>query len=187
MYSATTIGVMQLLASQTAAFLALLLIASAVHKLLHPAHTQDIMQQFAGVPRRFAAFAWWGVSLAELLAGACLVMPGSRAAAALLALVLWSVYLALILRAIIQRRADVECGCSFGPNLRPLGTYHVARNAVLIGLAVLVAVVASSGGFEVRGSELLSAAAFLSLYAALDQTMGLRPLQSGRLPGGAPR
>jgi hypothetical protein len=175
MYSATTIGVVRLLASQTAAFLALLLIASAIHKLLRPARTQEIMQHFAGVPRRFAAFAWLSVSLAELLAGICLTMPGYRAAAALLAVVVWSGYLALILRAIIQRRVDVECGCSFGPNLRPLGIYHVARNAVLIGLAILVGVVAPSGGFEAQGSLLLAAAAFLSLYAALDRTMALRP------------
>jgi uncharacterized membrane protein YphA (DoxX/SURF4 family) len=187
MYSATTISVVRLLASQTAAFLALLLIASAIHKLLRPARTQEIMQQFAGVRRRFAAFAWLGVSLAELLAGVFLVLPGDRAAAALLAAAVWSGYLVLILRAIVQQRADVECGCSFGPSLRPLGIYHLARNAVLIGLAVLAAVVAPSGGVEVRGSELLAAAAFLSLYAALDQTMGLRPLHSGKLPTGALR
>jgi hypothetical protein len=81
----------------------------------------------------------------------------------------------------------VECGCGFGPNSRPLRVYHVARNAALIGLAILAGVVAPSGGFEVRASELLAAAAFLSLYAALDQTMALKPLHSGSLPTGALR
>jgi hypothetical protein len=51
---------------------------------------------------------------------------------------------------------------------------------MLIGLAALVAML--SAGFEATtptATELLAAAAFLGLYAALDQAVGAQPLLSG--------
>jgi uncharacterized membrane protein YphA (DoxX/SURF4 family) len=175
MTPATTIGVLRLLADQAAAFLALLLIASAIHKLVRPARTREVIEEFAGIPQRFAYLALIGVPLAELVAGVCLASPAGRTAAALLAALIWSGYLLLILRAIFQGRRYVDCGCSFGRSFRPLGTYQALRGAMLIALAALV--VALSPGSEgtavtaVTASELLAAAAFLALYAALDQAV----------------
>jgi hypothetical protein len=172
MTAATTIGVARLLAAQAAAFLALLLIASAIHKIARPARTREVIEGFAGIPQPFAYLALIGVPLAELLAGVGVGYPASRAAAALFAALIWSAYLLLILRAIFQGRRYLDCGCSFGVTHRPLGNYQVLRGAMLIALAIMVAALsAGSEGTAFAGSELLAAAAFLGLYAALDQAV----------------
>jgi uncharacterized membrane protein YphA (DoxX/SURF4 family) len=180
MTAATTIGVTRLLAAQAAAFLALLLIASAIHKIVRPAHTREVMQEFAGVAPRFAYLALIGVPLVELVAGFGLAVPAGRTAAAMLAALIWSGYLLLILRAILQGRRYLDCGCSFGPSLHPLGIYQTLRGVMLIGLASLVAALPPDPSATLStASELLAAAAFLGLYAALDQAMAAQPLRLG--------
>jgi hypothetical protein len=180
MTPATTIGVVRLLAAQAAAFLALLLLASAIHKLIRPARARAAVVEFAAIPQRFAYLALIGVCLAELAAGYGLLNPAGRTAGAVLAALIWSGYLLLIFRAILQGRRYVDCGCSFGHSVRPLGTYQALRGAMLIGLAAVVAML--SAGFEATtptAAELLAAAAFLGLYAALDQAVAAQPLLLG--------
>lgn len=180
MSPASTIGVIQLLASPLAAFLTALLIASAIHKLIRRARTQGVVRKFAGVPQRLSAIAVIAVALAELLAGLSLLVPTYRAAGAMLAALIWGGYLGLILRAIAQGRRDVDCGCSFGATQRPLGAYQVARNAVLTGLAAAVAAVSAvNAGGAVTASQVLASLTFLALYGALDQTMALQPPRAG--------
>jgi hypothetical protein len=53
-----------------------------------------------------------------------------------------------------------------------LGSYQVLRGVVLVGLALLVAALSPhAAGAAATASELLAAAAFLALYAALDQAL----------------
>jgi Methylamine utilisation protein MauE len=178
----TLVETIQVLAAQLAAFEALLLIASAAHKAANWASSQNVVQRFAGVPASLAAWGLAGAVSGELVAGVLLVVPAYRAAGAMLAALMWCAYLALILRAIVQGRRDVDCGCSFGSTPRSLGSFHVARNAVLLGFAVFVAAgSAVSGSVPVQGSQALAACALLALYAALDQVMALQPLRSGEV------
>ncbi len=107
--------VARLLICQIAAFLALLLAASAVHKGMRWADTKRVVQEFAGVPRWAAPAAAAAAALAESLAALLLFAPAYRRTGALLAALIWSAYLALMLRAIVRGRRDVDCGCSFGP------------------------------------------------------------------------
>ena len=90
-------------------------------------------------------------------------------------------YLWLILRAIAQGRRDADCGCSFGAGQRPLGAYHVARNAGLTGAALLVAAGAASATGPVIASQILAALALLALYGALDEVMSLTAPRAGAL------
>jgi hypothetical protein len=175
------LGVTRLLVSQLAAFLGLLLMTSSVHKGIHWTHTLRVVHDFAGVPRSASPFAVIAAALGELLAGALLFVPAYRLAGALLAALLWGSYLALIVRAILQGRRDVDCGCSFGPTQRPLGLFQVARNAVLVAFALLVAVSAANGGVPAPASQVLAACALLALYGALDQVMALQPLRRGEI------
>jgi hypothetical protein len=63
-----------------------------------------------------------------------------------------------------------------------LGSFHVARNAVLAGLALLIAwVSASSGSVSAQVSQVLGAIALLALYGACDQVMALQPLRTGEI------
>jgi hypothetical protein len=180
--AATTAGVFELLAAQLAAFQAALLLASGLHKLLRQARTRDVVHEFAGVPRSLAPFAVWAAAAAELLAAGLLCTPAHRAAGAVLAALIWSAYLALILRSIARGRRDVDCGCTFGGARRPLGTYPVVRNMGLAAMAAAVALgSASAEAPAVVGSQILAASALLALYCALDQAMALTPPRIGEL------
>jgi len=182
MTPASAIGVTALLASQMAALLAVLLIASAVHKLIRRVPAQRAVREFAGVPQRWSASAVLAVMLAELLAGLLLWIPTYRAAGAVLAALIWGGYLALILRAIAKGSREVDCGCSFGASLRPLGVYQLTRNAALTGVAAALAAVSSmNGSAAVTASQVPAALVLLALYAALDQAMALQPLRSGEV------
>ena len=145
-----------------------------------------MVREFAGVPRALAPLAVLAVALAELLAGALLLMPAHRALGGVLAASIWAAYLGLMVRAIAQGRRDVDCGCSFGISHRPLGAFQVARNAVLVGMGVLVSAGAlASGGSTADGpaiaSQILGALALTALYGALEQVMTLTPPRGGVL------
>jgi uncharacterized membrane protein YphA (DoxX/SURF4 family) len=172
-------GVDQILAAQLAAFLALLLTASAAHKWSRWEHTLGVARDFAGVPRAAAPAAAVGVGLAEWSAAVLLFLPAYRLPGALLAASVLTVYLALIARSLIAGRRDIDCGCSFGPARHRLGAFEAGRNAVLAGMALLVAASAVRGGPAIAPSQALAAAALLALYGALDQVMGLQPMRKG--------
>jgi uncharacterized membrane protein YphA (DoxX/SURF4 family) len=170
----------QLLIAQLAAFLALLLAASSIHKWLRFRHTRSVVHQFAGVPRAAAPWAAAAAALGELLAGALLIVPAYRSNGALLAALILGAYLGLIVRAIAKGRGDVDCGCRFGEgNRRTLGAFEVVRNTALVIFALIVAGAGTSAAAPVRGSQLFAACALLALYGALDQVMGLQPMRRG--------
>jgi Methylamine utilisation protein MauE len=172
-----------LLASQLAAFLTLLLAASAVHKGLRFAYTQRVAHEFANVPPAAAAGAVLAVMLGELSAGILLAVPASRPLGGLLAASIWGGYLALIVRAIAAGRRDVDCGCSFGTGRtrHPLGAFEVVRNALLVISALFAAGAAARVPAPVAASQALAALALLALYGALDQVMMLQPLRRGAI------
>ena len=172
----------QVLAAQLAVFQALLLAASAVHKAAAWSRSLAVMRQFGGVPRSWSSTALGTVIASEFVAALMLLIPAYRTAGAILAATLWTVYLGLILRAILQNRRDLECGCSFGPSSRPLGAFQLLRNAVLTAMAVGIAGISVvAGGVSVELSQVLGGVALLALYGALDQVMALQPLRSGEL------
>jgi hypothetical protein len=179
---ASMLGVSQVLVAQLAAFEAVLLLASGLHKVIRRDRTQAVVREFAGVPPHFAPLAVVVVALLELLASLLLWMPSYRVVGGTLAVLIWGGYLALILRAIAQGRRDVDCGCTFGAARRPLGVYQVVRNVVLTGVALLVAAGSAAGVTgPVLASQILAALVLLALYGALDQVMALTPPRSGEL------
>jgi FtsH-binding integral membrane protein len=172
----------QSFAAQMATFQAMLLAASAVHKAVRWTHSLTVMRQFAGVPGALAGTSLGVATAVELAAGALLMVPAFRTTGAVLAALIWTLYVALIVRAIVQGRRDVDCGCSFGPTSRPLGTFQIARNLVLAALALFIAWVSAFGGaIPAQGTFVLGGLALLALYGALDQVMALQPLRSGEM------
>ncbi len=84
--------------------------------------------------------------------------------------------------ALAQGRREVDCGCSFGPTSKPLGSFQIARNLVLAALAVFIAwASAFRGTAPTQGIFVLGGLALLALYGALDQVMALQPLRRGEL------
>jgi Methylamine utilisation protein MauE len=176
------VGAVQSLTAQMAAFQAFLLAAAAVHKAARWTHSLTVVQQFAGVPGTLAASSLGAATAAELAAGALLLVPAYRATGAVLAALLWTLYVALIIRAVVQGRRDVDCGCGFGPTSRPLGRFQIVRNVMLAALAVCIAwVSAFHGAAAIQGTFVVGGLGLLALYGALDQVMALRPLRSGEL------
>ena len=169
------------LAVQLAAFQAALLLASALHKAMRLERARTAVHELAGVPRHLASGAVALVAGAEAATALLLCMPAHRAAGGMLAAMIWASYLVLILRAIAQGRSAVDCGCSFGAAPRPLGSYQVLRNAALtcMGVSVATFAAATAGDTAPGPQTLLAAFALLSLYAALDEVMSLRPLRTG--------
>jgi len=186
MSAASTAGVMALLAAQLAAFLALILLASGVHKLIRRDRSQAVVREFAGVPRVLAPLTVLAVAVTELLAGLLLLTPAYRAVGGVLAALIWAAYLGLIVRAIAQGRRDADCGCTFGIAHRPLGAFQVTRNAVLVVMGALVSggallSLGSTAGGPAIASQLLAALALAALYGALEQVMALTPPRGGVL------
>jgi hypothetical protein len=172
----------QSFAAQMATFQAMLLAASAVHKAVRWTHSLTVMRQFAGVPGALAGTSLGVATAVELAAGALLMVPAYRTTGAVLAALIWTLYVALIVRAIVLGRRDVDCGCSFGPTSRPLGSFQIARNLVLAALALFIAWVSAFGGaIPAQGAFVLGGLALLALYGALDQVMALQPLRSGEM------
>jgi hypothetical protein len=130
------------------------------------------------MPARATAYGVVTVCALEALSAALLMAPSYRQLGARLAVVVLALYLGLILRAILLGRRDVDCGCSFGAPRRMLGEFEVARNAILLILASLVAV-AGNPAAPASLSDILAAIAFLALYGAIDQVMGLEPMRKG--------
>jgi len=168
-------AVAELLATQLAAFLALLLATTAAHKGWRFAHARSVAHEFAGVPRAAAPAAVLFASLLEAGAAVLLIVPSGRASGAWISTLVLSGYLALIVRAIAKGRRDVDCGCSFAPSRHPLGAFHIVRNAALALASLAVAITTRSGAVPVPPSELVGACALLALYGALDQVMSLSP------------
>ena len=174
------VAVIQSLAAQGAAFLALLLGASAVHKVARWSRSRVVVRGFGGVPGVFADAALAAAVAAELAAGLLLLPASTRALGAGLAAAVWTVYLVLLLRAILHGRRDLDCGCSFGAAHRPLGAFQVTRNAALVAVAAGVAAASVWRDVPpVAASQLLGAGALLALYGALDQVMALEPVRAG--------
>jgi Methylamine utilisation protein MauE len=166
------------LLAQLAAFLAVLLAASAAHKALAWRRTWTVVQNFAGVPRAAASAAVVAACAIEGVAGLLLLLPDHRRLGGLLATAILAPYLALIARAVAQRRGAVDCGCSFGASSRRLGTFEIARNSALLAAALLLFAFADAIA-PLAPSQLLAACALLALYGAVDQLTALQPMRRG--------
>jgi hypothetical protein len=180
--AASVAEVLGSLSAQIAAFLALLLAASAAHKVLGFTRARSAAHEFAGVPRTAAAAAAAAVIFAETLGATLVIVPSWREAGAWLAAALFGAYLGLIARAIVERR-EVDCGCSFSNAPHPLGAFEATRNGVLVVLAMLAALSsAADGAWPVSASQAVAACALFALYAALDQVMGQGPVRKNTSP-----
>jgi len=160
-------------------FMALLLMATSAHKLFHFKRARNSAEVFAGVPPALGGAAAGAVLVAELLAAVLLLIPAQRTMAAAMAAVIWSGYGFLMIRAIAQGRAAVDCGCSFGAAHAELGVFQIFRNGVLIALVMFCGAAPLVPSGVAISWQILAAFTLFALYAALDQVMSLKPLRSG--------
>lgn len=114
-------------------FLALLLGASALHKVLARERLGPIVARLAGVtaPLGFVLLAL--AATVEALAGISLLLPPLQAGGACVAAMLWTVYALALLR---HRGKVLDCGCDFAAREAPVDSFTMLRPVVLAAIAL---------------------------------------------------
>lgn len=120
--------------------LAGVLLAAAVPKLLDPAGFAARLPNFRVFPEALTNIVATTAPMLELLAALALLSGRLYRGGVWLALGLMSVFTALIASA-LARGIDLDCGC-FGTTAQvdPVGALDLARNLILLGLAIALAV-----------------------------------------------
>jgi hypothetical protein len=115
--------------------LALLFANSAYHKLRDLERFEAIVADYRLLPSVVAATATRALPLVEIGLAAALVFPPTARAGSLFAATLLSVYSLAIGINLARGRRDFDCGCG-GDSRQPLGPGLLARNALLIVIAI---------------------------------------------------
>jgi len=152
--------------------LALLWLAAAHQKLRDPARFRDALAGYQLIPATAVRTASALVVALELALGLALLLPGSGAAPALATGALLALYAAAIAANLMRGRRAIDCGCGARP--QPLGEGLVARNAVLVAIALTAALPASGRAFAWLDAATIAggAAALAALYASVDAAIG---------------
>jgi hypothetical protein len=148
--------------------LAAVLLAAARHKLADRPRFRAALAGYALLPERVVPAAAAAVPAVELALALALLAPGLGAAPPLAVAALLALYGAAIAANLARGRRALDCGCGGRP--RPLGWGLVARNAVLVALALAAASPAQvrALGWVDAGTIGAGAAALLLLSAAAD-------------------
>jgi hypothetical protein len=123
-----------------ALFLALVLAAAAVHKLVARERLATATGQLLRLQPPLAMVAMLAAAAIEAVAAIALVMAPTRPIGALLAALLWLGYGAALLSSLRRGDAAFDCGCSFTAQRKPVDRFTVARPFALMIVAGLVAV-----------------------------------------------
>jgi len=165
------------LALIAATIVAAILFADAAHKLRAPHRFARQLEDYELLPGGLVGITARLLPVAELMTAIALLLPITRSAGALAAAVLLGAYTVAIAINLARGHRDIDCGCS-GPGLeRPLGAPLIVRNAVLLGMAALVALPASHAALHGFGLFLIAAcvATGLMLYTATEGLLANQP------------
>jgi len=160
------------MAVTAAAFLALVFLRAILHKLEDYTSFVGNVRDYRVLPEAAAPLAAPAVLALECLVVAGLVLPPTRAAAAVLALALLLGYAGAMAFNLARGRTSIDCGC--GGAGQGISAWHLLRNALLAAFAVPVishpgAVPAGSAAFlAAAGSVLVLRLTFL----VFDQLLG---------------
>lgn len=180
------VWVVEMLASQFAGFLALLLGASAAHKFIAWGRATRAARELTGLGRMSSEIAVAAAAALEIGAAVLLCLPQGRVAGAVLAALVWSAYLYVLLGALTAGVAD--CGCSFGAAGRSPGRFEAARAFALLVSSAAVGLIGYASPplapvgptSAATASQWLAAAALFALYVALENAVSLRAHGQGR-------
>lgn len=157
---------------------AVLLASAATHKLRAPGRFTKQLADYQLLPETLVRPVGRVIPLLELLIAFALLVPFSRAIAAVSAAVLIALYAAAIGINLWRGRRDIDCGCAGPDQAQPLRPVLLARNAVLVALALLASttpIVRDLGFFDGFVTVAASAVALL-IYAAADGLLANSPL-----------
>jgi hypothetical protein len=128
--------------------LAWLFARAAAHKLRDLAAFRAALADYRLLPAALLAPAAAAVAGAEAVVAAWLLVPAAGPAPALAAAALLCVYTAAIAVNLARGRRHIACGCAGPAALAPLHEALLARNGLLVALALAAALPAAGRSFE---------------------------------------
>jgi len=151
--------------------LALLWLAAASHKLRDMARFRDALAGYQLVPAAAVRAAAGLVAMVELGLGLTLLVPATGAVPVFATGALLGLYSLAISVNLMRGRRTLDCGCGARP--QPIGEGLVARNAVLVAIALVAALPANGRALVWIDAATIAggAAALAALYAAADAAL----------------
>ncbi|MDC0004332.1 hypothetical protein OAE19_08045 [Porticoccaceae bacterium] len=125
-------------------FIGLFFVMSGLHKVTNRVGFLETLSDYQLLPYGLLGVVAIALPLAEITIGVVLLLPStvlplmllhSVANAAALLLALYSVAMAIN---IYRGRVHIDCGCSFQQRKITLSNWHLLRNALLIGLVLVI-------------------------------------------------
>lgn len=156
---------------------AVILASAATHKLRAPARFANQVEDYQLLPRGLVRPVARVLPFIEVAVAFALLVPASRHAAALAAAALLAGYAGAISINLWRGRRDIDCGCAGPEQAQPIRPVLLARNAVLVSLALVASVAPDTrelGAFDIF-VVIAASAATLLLYAAADGLMANTP------------
>ncbi|WP_271407887.1 MauE/DoxX family redox-associated membrane protein [Pseudomonas sp. Q1-7] len=156
---------------------AVILASAATHKLRAPARFANQVEDYQLLPRSLVRPVARLLPFVEVAVAFALLVPASRSGAALAAAALLAGYALAITINLWRGRRDIDCGCAGPEQAQPIRPVLLARNAVLVGLALVASLVPHSRDLGLFDSFVViaSAAVALLIYAAADGLMANSP------------
>jgi hypothetical protein len=156
---------------------AVILASAATHKLRAPARFANQVEDYQLLPRSLVRPVARLLPLVEVAVAFALLLPASRGTAALAAAVLLAGYAGAISINLWRGRRDIDCGCAGPEQAQPIRPVLLARNAVLVSLALVASLAPLSRELGIFDSFVVIAASAVALllYAAADGLMANGP------------
>jgi hypothetical protein len=155
-----------------ALFLALLLGASALHKVVARERLGPVVARLAGVSLPLGAVLLALTATIEALGALAMSFATLQPFAAFGAAGLWGVYALALVR---HRGKVLDCGCDFVARERPVDAFAMLRPALLASLALLVG---SAGAPSFTLETPFAAAALAALWFAAGELHAIPPIRS---------
>lgn len=178
---------MDLLASPALVWTAALLIAgiflpSAVSKLRAMDEFEGVLADYRLLPETLVRPVARVLPALELAAGLLVLLPPTRPSGGALAAGLLLLFALAMAVNVARGRTEIDCGCFLGRQKERIGWPLVARNLVLVALALplLAAEGAAPPGVVDLPTIGLAAGSLLALYAAFSRLAGLAPARRPR-------
>jgi hypothetical protein len=156
---------------------AVILASAATHKLRAAARFANQVEDYQLLPRALVRPVSRVLPFVEVAVAFALLVPASRHVAALAAAALLAGYALAISINLWRGRRDIDCGCAGPEQAQPIRPVLLARNAVLVSLALVASLAPHSRDLGVFDSFVViaSAAVALLIYAAADGLMANSP------------
>lgn len=152
---------------------------AGLHKLRSPRHYGAVVEAYRLLPRGSGTAVALALGTLEALSGLAILLPSAHVAGLLAAAGLFALYFVAIAVNLLRGRRDIDCGCG-GPRQRQgLSGALLARNAVLVAVAVCLAVAAPAArvtGWFDWAVACAAAAALVLVYHCVDLLVANRNL-----------